>query len=73
MAHFPSDTCLTPVDTLEEGFPGATGVTKNEKTPCFTGFSTNWMLYEAAALTSELRRLKGWGIIATLLDSLISC
>jgi hypothetical protein len=42
---------LTPADTRGEGFPGATGVTKNAKTPGNPGFSTNRMLYEAAALT----------------------
>jgi hypothetical protein len=29
---------LTPVDTRAQGFPGATGVTENEKTRGFRGF-----------------------------------
>jgi hypothetical protein len=42
---------LTPVDTRKEGFPRATGVTRNATNPGNPGFFFVGMLYEAAALT----------------------
>jgi hypothetical protein len=50
------DTRVTPADTRGEGFPGATGVTRNAKTPENPGFSACGMRYEDPALTAELRR-----------------
>ena len=44
---------LTPVDTRGWGFPGATGVTENEKTPGNPGYSHVFLLYEDPALTTE--------------------
>jgi hypothetical protein len=42
---------LTPVDTRWEGFPGATGVSENAKTPGNPGHFDIVMLYEGGALS----------------------
>ena len=49
---------LQPTTTAKGFLLSASGRSGNAKTPRETGFSTYRMLYEAAALTAELRRLE---------------